>query len=57
MDEVTTIFGSLSRLLAIVGGGISTIAVLYIGVPLMTSSGDAQNMGKGMMTSWALSAA
>lgn len=32
MDEISTIFGSLSRLLAIVGGGISTVAVCYAGI-------------------------
>lgn len=49
MDEITTIFGSLSRLLAIVGGGISTVAVCYAGVLWMTSSGDPQNMSKARM--------
>lgn len=49
MDEITTIFGSLSRLLAIVGGGISTVAVCYAGILWMTSSGDPQNMSKARM--------
>ena len=49
MDELTTIFGSLSRLLAIVGGGISTVAVCYAGILWMTSSGDPQNMSKARM--------
>lgn len=49
MDEISTIFGSLSRLLAIVGGGISTVAVCYAGILWMTSSGDPQNMSKARM--------
>ena len=49
MDEITTIFGSLSRLIAIVGGGISTVAVCYAGILWMTSSGDPQNMSKARM--------
>ena len=49
MDEITTIFGSLSRLMAIVGGGISTVAICYAGILWMTSSGDPQNMSKARM--------
>ena len=49
MDELTTIFGSLSRLMAIVGGGISTLAICYAGILWMTSSGDPQNMSKARM--------
>ena len=49
MDELTTIFGSLSRLMAIVGGGISTVAICYAGILWMTSSGDPQNMSKARM--------
>ena len=49
MDEITTILGSLSRLMAIVGGGISTVAICYAGILWMTSSGDPQNMSKARM--------
>ena len=46
MDEITTIFGGIGRLLAIVGGGISAISVCYSGIMWMTASGDPQNMAK-----------
>lgn len=49
MDEITALFGSISRLIMIVGGGISTITVCYAGILWMTSSGDPQNMSKARM--------
>ena len=49
MEELGSIFGSLSRLMGIVGGGISTVAVCYAGILWMTSSGDPQNMSKARM--------
>ncbi len=57
VEEITTVFGSLSRLWAIVVEGISTIADLDADISLMTSSGDAQNMGKARIFLMALSAA
>ena len=49
MDELTALFGSISRLLMILGGGISTVTVCYAGILWMTSSGDPQNMSKARM--------
>ena len=49
MDELTALFGSISRLMMILGGGISTVTVCYAGILWMTSSGDPQNMSKARM--------
>ena len=49
MDELTALFGSVSRLMMIVGGGISTVTVCYAGILMMTASGDPANVGKARM--------
>ena len=46
MEELASIFSSIARLLAIIGGGLSAIAVCYAGILWMTASGDPQKMGQ-----------
>ena len=46
MEELASIFSSIARLLAIIGGGISAIAVCYAGIMWMTASGDPNKMGQ-----------
>ena len=46
MEELASIFGSIARLMAIIGGGLSAIAVCYAGILWMTASGDPQKMGQ-----------
>ena len=49
MDELASIFNNVARLVAIVGGGISTVALCYAGIMWMTASGDPQKMGQARM--------
>ena len=46
MEELASIFSSIARLLAIIGGGLSAICVCYAGILWMTASGDPQKMGQ-----------
>ena len=49
MEELATIMGNVARLLAIVGGGLSAVAVCYAGIMWMTASGDPNKMGQARM--------
>ncbi len=49
MDELSSIFNNLGLLVAVVGGGISVVAIGYAGIQWMTSSGDPQKMGQARM--------
>ena len=49
MQELATVMSNIARLLAIVGGGLSAIAVCYAGILWMTASGDPQKMGQARM--------
>ena len=49
MDELASIFNNVARLVAIVGGGISTVALCYADIMWMTASGDPQKMGQARM--------
>ena len=49
MDEIASIFNNIGLLVAVVGGGISVVAIGYAGIQWMTSSGDPQKMGQARM--------
>ena len=49
MDELSNVTGSITRLIAAVGGGVSAIMVCYAGVMWMMSGGDPQGMAKAKM--------
>lgn len=49
MDELGNVTGSVTRLLAAVGGGVSAIMVCYAGLMWMLSGGDPQGMAKAKM--------
>ena len=45
MDERSSIFNNVGLLVAVVGGGISVVAIGYTRMQWMTASGDPQKMG------------
>ncbi len=49
MDEITVLGGSLTRLIAIVGGSVSGVCIAYAGLMWMMSQGDPQNASKARM--------
>ena len=49
MDEITILGGSLTRLIAIVGGSVSGVCIAYAGLMWMMSQGDPQNASKARM--------
>ena len=46
MDELASIMNSVARLMAIIAGGLSVIALCYAGILWMTASGDPGKMGQ-----------
>ena len=49
MEEVVSIFGSVTRLLAIIGGGVAAVCVAWVGIQFMTGAGDPQKMAQARM--------
>ena len=49
MAEISVVMGAVTRVLVIVGGGLSTVMVAYAGIMWMTSGGDPQGMSKARM--------
>ena len=49
MEELGSVMGSVARLVAMVGGGLSAIAVCYAGILWMTSGGDPQKAGQARL--------
>ena len=49
MEELGSVMGNVARLVAMVGGGLSAIAVCYAGILWMTSGGDPQKAGQARL--------
>ena len=49
MDDISNIMGNITRLLALVGGGLAAVAIAYAGIQWMTASGDPQKMAQVRM--------
>lgn len=49
MDEITILFGSLTRLLVVIAGGLSPFCACWAGILWMTSGGDPQNVSRARM--------
>ena len=49
MDIIQNIFGSLTRLLVIVGAGVSTVSICFAAFQWMTAQGDPQGVNKARM--------
>ena len=49
MEELSSVMSNVARLVAMVGGGLSAIAVCYAGILWMTSSGDPQKTGQARL--------
>ena len=50
MDEVLGVLGNVTRMLAIIGGGIAAITICFAGIQFMTGSGDPQKMAQARMS-------
>ena len=46
MNDISNIMGNVTILLALVGGGLSAVALAYAGIMWMTASGDPQKMAQ-----------
>ena len=46
MNDISNIMGNVTTLLALVGGGLSAVALAYAGIMWMTASGDPQKMAQ-----------
>ena len=49
MEELSSVMNNVARLVAVIGGGLSTICFCYAGIQWMTASGDPQKMGQARM--------
>ena len=49
MEIIQNIFGSLTRLLVIVGAGVSTVSICFAAFQWMTAQGDPQGVNKARM--------
>ena len=49
MEELASVMNNVARLVAVIGGGLSTICFCYAGIQWMTASGDPQKMGQARM--------
>lgn len=49
MEELVAIMGSLTRILVVLGGGLSTFSVVFAGFSLMTANGDPHKLGQAKM--------
>ena len=49
MEELSSVIGNVARLVAMVAGGLSTLAFCYAGILWMMSSGDPQKTGQARL--------
>ena len=49
MEQFVSLLFNIGRLIAVVGGGLSVIAICYAGILWMTASGDPNKMGQARM--------
>lgn len=46
MEELVSVMNNVARLVAVIGGGLSTICFCYAGIQWMTAQGDPQKVGQ-----------
>lgn len=50
MDELLGVLGNVTRVLAILGGGVAAVTVCFAGIQFMTGAGDPQKMSQARMS-------